>query len=226
MEKRITAIIVLIIFSFSGCAVSSPSDQRKQEEINHQDQTTEENEKNEVKSEEPEETSSTDLTDTEETKDYVLPQNIWAIAGMSAEEQIISYKEENIDNKYFKNVEVNDEQALVLTMTEKQKELYKDKVKLIINENIVEAEKKEDIRIEISENYDEARMILGEKTSSAGVQVTFVKLVTQIGIYQIIDGCEPEEWGIHLEMERKEKTILDVNVPKDNWRISSEELGG
>lgn len=226
MEKRITAIIVLIILSFSGCSVSSPSDQRKPEEITHQDQTTEGNEKNEAKSEEPEETSSTDLTDTEETKDYVLPQNIWAIAGMSAEEQIMSYKEENIDNKYFENVEVNDEQALVLTMTEKQKELYKDKVKLIINENIVKAEKKEDIRIEISENYDEARMILGEKTSSAGVQVTFVKLVTQIGIYQIIDGCEPEEWGIHLEMERKEKTILDVNVPKDNWRISSEELGG
>ena len=226
MEKRITAIIVLIILSFSGCSVSSPSDQRKQEEITHQKQTTQRNGKNEVKSEEPEETSSTDLTDTEETKDYVLPQNIWAIAGMSAEEQIMSYKEENIDNKYFENVEVNDEQALVLTMTEKQKELYKDKVKLIINENIVEAEKKEDIRIEISENYDEARMILGEKTSSAGVQVTFVKLVTQIGIYQIIDGCEPEEWGLHLEMERKEKTILDVNVPKDNWRISSEELGG
>ena len=226
MEKRITAIIVLIILSFSGCSVSSPSDQRKQEEITHQKQTTQRNGKNEVKSEEPEETSSTDLTDTEETKDYVLPQNIWAIAGMSAEEQIMSYKEENIDNKYFENVEVNDEQALVLTMTEKQKELYKDKVKLIINENIVEAEKKEDIRIEISENYDEARMILGEKTSSAGVQVTFVKLVTQIGIYQIVDGCEPEEWGIHLEMERKEKTILDVNVPKDNWRISSEELGG
>ena len=226
MEKRITAIIVLIILSFSGCSVSSPSDQRKQEETTHQKQTTQRNGKNEVKSEEPEETSSTDLTDTEETKDYVLPQNIWAIAGMSAEEQIMSYKEENIDNKYFENVEVNDEQALVLTMTEKQKELYKDKVKLIINENIVEAEKKEDIRIEISENYDEARMILGEKTSSAGVQVTFVKLVTQIGIYQIVDGCEPEEWGIHLEMERKEKTILDVNVPKDNWRISSEELGG
>ena len=226
MKGKWIIAIVLVGLMISGCSVSSPSDQRKQEEITHQKQTTQRNGKNEVKSEEPEETSSTDLTDTEETKDYVLPQNIWAIAGMSAEEQIMSYKEENIDNKYFENVEVNDEQALVLTMTEKQKELYKDKVKLIINENIVEAEKKEDIRIEISENYDEARMILGEKTSSAGVQVTFVKLVTQIGIYQIVDGCEPEEWGIHLEMERKEKTILDVNVPKDNWRISSEELGG
>ncbi len=226
MKGKLIIAAVLVGLMISGCSVSSPSEERKQEEITHQEQTTQRNGKNEVKSEEPEETSSTDLTDTEETKDYVLPQNIWAIAGMSAEEQIMSYKEENIDNKYFENVEVNDEQALVLTMTEKQKELYKDKVKLIINENIVEAEKKEDIRIEISENYDEARMILGEKTSSAGVQVTFVKLVTQIGIYQIIDGCEPEEWGIHLEMERKEKTILDVNVPKDNWRISSEELGG
>ena len=54
MEKRITAIIVLIILSISGCTVSSPSEQRKPEEITHQDQTTEGNEKNEAKSEEPE----------------------------------------------------------------------------------------------------------------------------------------------------------------------------
>lgn len=204
MQRKVITVIVLVGLMISGCSVSSPSDQRKQEEITPQEQTI----------------------DAEETKEYVIPQNIWAIAGMRPEEQIISYKEENIDNRYFKNIEVNDEQELVLTMTEKQKELYKDKVRLIINENIDEAEKKEDIRIEISENYDKARMILGEKASSAGVQVTFVKLVTQIGIYQILNECEPEAWGIHLVMERKEKTILDVNVPEDNWRISSEELGG
>ena len=129
MEKRITAIIVLIIFSFSGCSVSSPSDQRKQEEITHQKQTTQRNGKNEVKSEEPEETSSTDLTDTEETKDYVLPQNIWAIAGMSAEEQAESFRTNNVGNRRFENVEVTEENALVLTMTEKQKKLYTDEIR-------------------------------------------------------------------------------------------------
>ena len=60
MEKRITAIIVLIILSFSGCSVSSPSDQMEHKEIENQEQTTEGNGKNEAKSEEPKETSTTD----------------------------------------------------------------------------------------------------------------------------------------------------------------------
>ena len=160
-----------------------------------------------------------------EEQEYILPGTIWAIAGMSAEEQLQSYKEENTDNNYFKNIEVNDEDALVLTMTEKQKELYKDKVKLIINENIEEAEKKEDIWIEISENYDEAGMVLGEKASSAGFQAAYVKLATQIGIYQILNGCDPEDWGFHLTMERDGKIILDVDVPDDRWILTNEDFG-
>ena len=160
-----------------------------------------------------------------EEQEYILPGTIWAIAGMSAEEQLQSYKEENTDNNYFKNIEVNDEDALVLTMTEKQKELYKDKVKLIINENIEEAEKKEDIWIEISENYDEAGMVLGEKASSAGFQAAYVKLATQIGIYQILNGCDPEDWGFHLTMEREEEIILDVDVPDDRWILTNEDFG-
>ena len=160
-----------------------------------------------------------------EEQEYILPETIWAIAGMSAEEQLKSYKEENTDNNYFKNIEVNDEDALVLTMSEKQKELYKDKVKLIINENIEEAEKKEDIWIEISENYDEAEMVLGEKASSAGFQVAYVKLATQVGIYQILNGCDPEDWGFHLTMERDGKIILDVDVPDDRWVLTNEDFG-
>ncbi len=160
-----------------------------------------------------------------EEQEYILPGTIWAIAGMSAEEQLQSYKEENTDNNYFKNIEVNDEDALVLTMTEKQKELYKDKVKLIINENIEEAEKKEDIWIEISENYDEAGMVLGEKAGSAGFQVAYVKLATQVGIYQILNGCDPEDWGFHLTMERDGKIILDVDVPDDRWVLTNEDFG-
>lgn len=160
-----------------------------------------------------------------EEQEYILPETIWAITGMTAEEQLQSYKEENTDNNYFKNIEVNDEDALVLTMTEKQKELYKDKVKLIINENIEEAEKKEDIWIEISENYDEAEMVLGEKASSAGFQVAYVKLATQVGIYQILNGCDPEDWGFHLTMKREEEIILDVDVPDDKWVLTNEDFG-
>ena len=166
-----------------------------------------------------------DTSGEEEEQEYILPETIWAIAGMSAEEQLKSYKEENADNNYFNNIAVNDEDALVLTMTEKQKELYKDKVKLIINENIEEAERKEDIWIEISENYDKAEMILGEKAGSAGFQVAYVKLATQVGIYQILNGCDPEDWGFHLTMERDGKIILDVDVPDDRWVLTNEDFG-
>ena len=98
-------------------------------------------------------------------------------------------------------------------------------MKLIINENIEEAEKKEDIWIEISENYDEAEMVLGEKASSAGFQVAYVKLATQVGIYQILNGCDPEDWGFHLTMEREEEIILDVDVPDDRWILTNEDFG-
>ena len=135
MEKRITAIIVLIILSFSGCSVSSPSDQRKPEEITHQDQTTEGNEKNEAKSEEQEETSTTDITDKEETKEYVFPETILNITGMTAEEQAESFRTNNVGNRRFEDVEVTEENALVLTMTEKQKKLYTDEIRTRIYES-------------------------------------------------------------------------------------------
>ena len=116
MEKRITAILVMIILSFSGCSVSSPSDQIEHKEIENQEQTTEGNGKNEVKSEEPKETSTTDTAGTEETKEYVFPETILSITGMSAEEQAESFRTYNIGNRRFDIVEVTEENAFVLTM--------------------------------------------------------------------------------------------------------------
>ena len=143
MEKRITAIIVLIILSFSGCSVSSPSDQMEHKEIENQEQTTEGNGKNEAKSEEPKETSTTDIAGTEETKEYVLPETIWKITGITAEEQAGSFRAENPGNYFFTDIKVNEENALVLTMTEHQKNIYKKEVSSYLYADLEEAEQKE-----------------------------------------------------------------------------------
>ena len=87
MKGKMIILIVLVVFMVSGCSVSSPSDHRKQEEITHQAQAKEGNGKNEAKPEEPKETSTTDIAGTEETKEYVLPETIWKITGITAEEQ-------------------------------------------------------------------------------------------------------------------------------------------
>ena len=226
MEKRITAIIVLIIFSFSGCSVSSPSDQMEHKEIENQEQTTEGNGKNEAKSEEPKETSTTDIAGTEETKEYVLPETIWKITGITAEEQAGSFRAENPGNYFFTDIKVNEENALVLTMTEHQKNIYEKEVSSYLYADLEEAEQKEDIFIEINEDYSEMHMIMGENSSSIGFQVTFIKLASDIAVYQILNGCEPEEWGFRLIVEREEEIVLDVNVPDDSWEISSERLEG
>lgn len=68
-------------------------------------------------------------------------------------------------------------------------------------------------------------MVLGEKAGSAGFQVAYVKLATQVGIYQILNGCDPEDWGFHLTMERDGKIILDVDVPDDRWVLTNEDFG-
>ena len=123
MKGKWIIAIVLVGLMISGCSVSSPSDQIEHKEIENQEQTTEGNGKNEVKSEEPEETSTTDITDKEETKEYVFPETILNITGMTAEEQAESFRTNNVGNRRFENVEVTEENALVLTMTEKQKKI-------------------------------------------------------------------------------------------------------
>ena len=225
MEKRITAIIVLIIFSFSGCSVSSPSDQMEHKEIENQEQTTEGNGKNEVKSEEPEETSTTDITDKEETKEYVFPETILNITGMTAEEQAESFRTNNVGNRRFEDVEVTEENALVLTMTEKQKKLYTDEIRTRIYEDIEKAREKDNIYIEINEDYSRVKVVLGEDSSVAGFHVILVKISSEVGVYQILSGCEPEQWGFRLIAEKGEEVLVDANVPHGSWKLTGEDFG-
>ena len=201
MKGKVIIVIVLVSLMISGCSALSLSGQRRQEEITHQAQATEGNGKNEAKPEEPEEISTTDITDSEETKEYVLPETIWRITGMTAEEQAESFRAENPGNYFFTDIKVNEENALVLTMTEHQKNIYEKEVSSYLYADLEEAEQKEDIFIEINEDYSEMHMIMGENSSSIGFQVTFIKLASDIAVYQILNGCEPEEWGFRLIVE-------------------------
>ena len=90
---------------------------------------------------------------------------------------------------------------------------------------LLEAYEKEDIQIKSNENYREVKMILGEESDSAGFQGTFVKVISYMAVYQILNGCEPEEWDIHLIVEREEEIILDADIPDDKWVLTNEDFG-
>lgn len=225
-EKHIYTKIVMIILMFtaiiSGCSIFSPSNLKKQEETAIEGQKAEIGEKSGT---EYEKISTADIEHIEGMKSYILPETIWNITGMTAEEQAKSFWADNPGNYYFTDIVVNEDNALVLTMTEKQKNMYMEQVISYLNNNIEEAYEKDDIQIKSNENYREVKMILGEESDSAGFQGTFVKVISYMAVYQILNGCEPEEWGVHLIVEREEEIILDVDVPDDKWVLTNEDFG-
>ncbi len=225
-EKHIHTKIVMIILIFtaiiSGCSILSPPNLKKQEETAIEEQKAEIGEKSGT---EYEKISTADIKDIEGMKSYILPETIWNITGMTAEEQAKSFWAENPGNYYFTDIVVNEDNALVLTMTEKQKNMYMEEVILYLNNNIKGAYEKEDIQIKSNENYREVKMILGEESDSAGFQGTFVKVISYMAVYQILNGCEPEEWDIHLIVEREEEIILDADIPDDKWVLTNEDFG-
>ena len=225
MKGKWIIAIVLVGLMISGCSVSSPSDQIEHKEIENQEQTTEGNGKNEAKSEEPKETSTTDIAGTEEAKEYVFPETILNITGMTAEEQVESFRTNNVGNRRFEDVEVTEENALVLTMTEKQKKLYTDEIRTRIYEDIEKAREKDDIYIEINEDYSRVKVVLGEDSSVTGFHVILVKISSEVGVYQILSGCEPEQWGFRLIAEKGEEVLVDANVPHGSWKLTGEDFG-
>ena len=69
------------------------------------------------------------------------------------------------------------------------------------------------------------KIFLGENSNSNGFIKTYMMIATQIGIYQIISGCAPEEWGLHIKVLREGKVILDTNEPNASWQLNNEDFG-
>ena len=68
-------------------------------------------------------------------------------------------------------------------------------------------------------------MILGGESNSAGFQGTFVKVISYVAVYQILNGRNPEEWKVHLIVEKDEQIILDADIPDDKWVLTNEDFG-
>ena len=226
IRKRIAISILLTgVLFVSGCSNLSGFNKAQQEKADERGSRGNVIEKDISENKEIENSLNTDISDEEETKSYILPETIWKITGMTAEEQAVSFRDSNPGNYYFTDIVVNEDNALVLTMTEKQTNMYMEQVISYLNNNIEEAYEKDDIQIKSNENYREVKMILGEESDSAGFQGTFVKVISYMAVYQILNGCEPEKWGIHLIVEREEEIILDVDVPGDRWILTNEDFG-
>ena len=223
-RKLEIVILVLSVLAAGGCSNLSGFNKARQEKADERGSGENVSEKDISDNKEFENDFTADISDKSEIREYILPETIWKITGMTAEEQAVSFRDSNPGNYYFTDIVVNKDNALVLTMTEKQKNMYMEEVILYLNNNIKEAYEKEDIQIKSNENYREVKMILGEESDSAGFQGTFVKVISYMAVYQILNGCEPEEWGIHLIVEREEEIILDADIPDDKWVLTNEDF--
>ena len=220
MRKRITIFAFSIILMVSGCSSKKPFLMQPESTEMIEKEMTEQNQ-NQIEKHE-----NNDNAELEEIREYIIPQTLLSVAGISAEEWAEDLKNTYPENYYFNKVEINTNREVVIGSSDIQKERYIELKEEVIGEALENANKKEDIRVEISNDYRKVKFLLGQNSNSAGFQETFVIVSTQIGIYQIFNGCEPEEWGFRLIVEREDQVILDVNIPEDNWQISSEELGG
>lgn len=223
--RKLPIVVVLLSVVVGGCSYLSGPDETQQERTEERGSEEKVIEKDIPEKEKDENPLNTDISDEEEIKSYIIPETIWNVTGMSAEEQAESFRQNNIGQRRFKKVEVNEEDALVLTMTEKQKDEYANEIAIRINEDIKDAEEQEDIYIKLSEDYSTMKMTLGENSSSTGFQRTFIILTSEVGVSQILNGCVPDEWGFHLIVEREEEIILDVDVPDDKWVLTNEDFG-
>ena len=220
VRKRTAIFILSSVLVVSGCSSKKPFLMQPESTETIENEVTEENQ-NQIEKHE-----NNDNAELEEIREYIIPQTLLSVAGISVEEWAEDLKNAYPENYYFNKVEINTNQEVVIGSSDIQKERYIELKEEVIGEALENANKKEDIRVEISNDYRKVKFLLGQNSNSAGFQETFVIVSTQIGIYQIFNGCEPEEWGFHLTIEREDQVILDVNIPEDNWQISSEELGG
>ena len=216
--RKIIAVILLFALLINGCAVTSFSEQQKEENSN--ERKTEYESKEKISK-----TKETDHLDSEETKQYIIPQSLLSVAGITAEELVEDFNSTYSDDYYIDKAEVNENGEVLLTLTDTQRKRYMEYKEEVIREEIENAKDKEDISVEVTDDYKEMKIFLGENSNSNGFIKTYMMIATQIGIYQIISGCAPEEWGLHIKVLREGKVILDTNEPNTSWQLNNEDFG-
>ena len=157
MKKIISAFAALCVILISGCTVTIPV----------------------TDGEETEELGETDW-EPGEVREYVVPAGVWSIAGLPLEEQVESFMEEN-DGQYYTRVTANEDDSISFFMTEEQYIRYLNKLNGEIEEGIDTSEKRDRIEIEVSEDYREIKMLMGEEAGGKELLMTMVRVATERG---------------------------------------------
>ena len=204
MKKMISVFAALCAMLISGCTVTIPvTDGEKTEEL--------------------EELGETDW-EPGEVREYVVPAGVWSIAGLPLEEQVESFMEEN-DGQYYTRVTANEDDSISFFMTEEQYRRYLKKLREDISDTVKKAEERNNIKIEISDDYREIKMTVGEDTGGYGFAFSYVFVGTQVGAYQSFLGGAPEDWSLHIIAIRDGEVLLDVNEPDESWTLTNEDFG-
>ena len=204
MKKMISVFAALCAMLISGCTVTIPvTDGEKTEEL--------------------EELGETDW-EPGEVREYVVPAGVWSIAGLPIEEQVESFMEGN-DGQYYTRVTANEDDSISFFMTEEQYRRYLNRQKEQIEENVKEFKIKDDIEIQISGDYREIKLIMGEKSDVYGFRMSYVIVGTDVGLYQSFLGGAPEDWSLHIIAIRDGEVLLDVNEPDEGWTLTNEDFG-
>ena len=204
MKKMISVFAALCAMLISGCTVTIPvTDGEKTEEL--------------------EELGETDW-EPGEVREYVVPAGVWSIAGLPIEEQVESFMEEN-DGQYYTRVAANEDDSISFFMTEEQYRRYLKKLREDISDTVKKAEERNNIKIEISDDYREIKMTVGEDTGGYGFAFSYVFVGTQVGAYQSFLGGAPEDWSLHIIAIRDGEVLLDVNEPDEGWTMTNEDFG-
>lgn len=204
MKKMISVFAALCAMLISGCTVTIPvTDGEKTEEL--------------------EELGETDW-EPGEVREYVVPAGVWAIAGLPLEEQVESFMEEN-GGQYYTRVAANEDDSISFFMTEEQYRRYLKKLREDISDTVKKAEERNNIKIEISDDYREIKMTVGEDTGGYGFAFSYVFVGTQVGAYQSFLGGAPEDWSLHIIAIRDGEVLLDVNEPDEGWTLTNEDFG-
>ena len=204
MKKMISVFAALCAMLISGCTVTIPvTDGEKTEEL--------------------EELGETDW-EPGEVREYVVPVGVWSIAGLPIEEQVESFMEEN-DGQYYTRVAANEDDNISFFMTEEQYRRYLKKLREDISDTVKKAEERNNIKIEISDDYREIKMTVGEDTGGYGFAFSYVFVGTQVGAYQSFLGGAPEDWSLHIIAIRDGEVLLDVNEPDEGWTLTNEDFG-
>ncbi len=204
MKKMISVFAALCAMLISGCTVTIPvTDGEKTEEL--------------------EELGEADW-EPGEVREYVVPAGVWSIAGLPLEEQVESFMEEN-DGQYYTRVTANEDDSISFFMTEEQYRRYLKKLREDISDTVKKAEERNNIKIEISDDYREIKMTVGEDTGGYGFAFSYVFVGTQVGAYQSFLGGAPEDWSLHIIAIRDGEVLLDVNEPDEGWTLTNEDFG-